>query len=187
MFAKNEEHSNSILTNKKVHEICKLIENNELSQREIAKKFDVPEYLIHEIRLKHNWRDISKDYNFDQYSKGSIQLSSEKVREICKFISDGKYSLPEISKKCSVSYGSVLDIYHRRTFKGISYKYDFSNFKKIMRYSKELKHQVQYLMKNGKSNAEIKSILSLPTNQKTNTFLYRERQKQGIGSTTRES
>ncbi len=176
-FAKGENHSRSTLTDEQVHIICKLIQGNKKSQREISKMFNVPEYIIHEIRLKHNWKHITCKYDFTNYTAGSIAMKEKDVKKVCRMISKNKATLPEIANKIGVEYGSVLNIYNKKIFVNISNNYDFSKFTKHMRYPEKMHNDIKRLMLSGKSNKEIIKILNLERCPKTNTFLYRERRK----------
>lgn len=176
-FSSGENHSGAILTNDQVHEICKLIQDNIMSQNDIARKYKVMPHVIHEIRLKHNWNEITKYYDFSKYSYGNNFLKDDKVKEICYLIESNKYTLMEISKKSKVTYSTILDIYHKKRYKRLSDNYDFDRFNKLTRYSKGLKKKINFLINEGKSNNEIKNILKLDNCAKTNTLLCRERKK----------
>ena len=55
-----------IITESKANEICKLLEMKKYTTKEIAKLVNLEghEPLITQIKLKHNWKHISKNYNF---------------------------------------------------------------------------------------------------------------------------
>lgn len=55
-----------IITENKANEICKLLEMKKYTTKEIAKLVNLEghEPLITQIKLKHNWKHISKNYNF---------------------------------------------------------------------------------------------------------------------------
>lgn len=52
------------ITDDTIHKICKLIEEGELTDSEIGKKFDVSRKMVNNIRLKKNRTSISQFYNF---------------------------------------------------------------------------------------------------------------------------
>ena len=52
------------ITDDTIHKICKLIEENKLTDSEIGKKFDVSRKMVNDIRLKKRRKNISQFYNF---------------------------------------------------------------------------------------------------------------------------
>ena len=52
------------ITDDTIHKICKLIEENKLTDSEIGKKFDVSRKMVNDIRLKKRRTKISQFYNF---------------------------------------------------------------------------------------------------------------------------
>lgn len=61
-----ENNNFCIITENKAIEICKLLELKKYTVKQIAKLVGLQghESLIVQIKLKHNWKHISKDYNF---------------------------------------------------------------------------------------------------------------------------
>lgn len=61
-----ENHNFAIISEEKAIEICKLLEQKKYMIKEIAKMVGLEghEALIVQIKLKHNWKHISKDYDF---------------------------------------------------------------------------------------------------------------------------
>lgn len=177
LYAGGEKAANAILTETQVREICELIANNTMSQPQIAKRYGVPTYIIREIRLKHNWSFITKDYDFSEYTAGLIPMKEKDVHKVCKLISENYGSFSEIARKVHVTYDAVRRIYNHQNYTNISKDYDFSKFTKILRYSSEIHTKVEELMKEGKSNTEIVKLLNLPKSAATNTFMYRKRKE----------
>jgi hypothetical protein len=52
------------ITDDTIHKICKLIEENKLTDTEIGNKFDVSRKMVNDIRLKKRRKKISQFYNF---------------------------------------------------------------------------------------------------------------------------
>lgn len=176
-FARGEKSGRAILTDKQVHEICKIMENGSMTQREISQMYDVNEQVIHEIKLGNNWIHISKKYNI-QNCKNDWNVTDENVvKSICEELEKNELTLKEISEKLHVKYEIVLDILHGRNFKYISKNYDFTKYNKVTRYPKELLNEINKLIFIGKSNAEIITLLNLERCQRTNTLLFRQRKK----------
>ena len=71
-----ETHHNAILTEEKVHEICKiLISDNRPYYSTIAKHYGVSQSAINNIAGKHRWVEVS-----DLYWKGKVHRLSERSR-----------------------------------------------------------------------------------------------------------
>lgn len=54
----------SILTEKEVLEIVKLFQDKQMTGREIAKLYNVSPQTISAIKCRHNWVELTKDYEF---------------------------------------------------------------------------------------------------------------------------
>ena len=175
--AYGERSGRARLTNSQVHEICKIMEEGTMTQREIAKKYNVDESVIHEIRLGNNWRHISHRYNINNCKLAVSTINESTVRSICSEIEKDNLTIKEIASKCDVSYVIVLGILDGRNYKSISSEYDLSHYTHRTRYTQELKNQISKLMLSGKNNMEIIHVLNLPRGPRTNTFLYRCRKK----------
>lgn len=172
-----ENNGKAVLTNDQVHKICKLMEDGKMTQREISNEFGVDESVIHEIRLGHNWTNISKDYKIENCKLAVYTLSDDVIHNICKDIVDNELSISKIAEKNNVSYDAVLGILNHRSYLDITRNYDFSVYSKRTRYTDELRNSILDLMNKGLSNTEIVNQLDLPRGSKTNTMLYRFRQK----------
>ena len=173
--AKCEKSGRAILTDKKVHKICKLMEDGNMTQREISKKLKVKEYLIHEIKLGHNWTDISCLYNISNCKISRPKIDKKIVRTICEDFVDNKLTIQEIADKNNVTYDAALRILNKKNYKDVSCDYDFSSYTHRKTYSHSLHKEIDMLISEGKTNKEIKKILNLPKCSKTNTLLHRKR------------
>ncbi len=125
---KGEDRVNAQLTNEQVHRICQIMEDGTSTQREIARMFNVEEYIIHEIKLGHNWKWISCNYNIENCKVDNRPLNKETVINICKDLEANELNVHEIADKYNIKYGRVLEILNGRNFKKITSKFDFSNF-----------------------------------------------------------
>lgn len=176
-FLKEENAPRSVLTNEQVHEICKLMEQGELSQREIAKKINVAEYLVREIKLGNNWKTISCNYKIEN-CKLDIKknLTPEIVHCICKEFELNELTVKEISDKYEVPYDSVLGVLRHGYYSYISRFYDFSHYTKTQpSYPPELKNKIRELILKGYTNPQILTECGLQSSPKIATYLYRER------------
>ena len=62
-FRKYNENKRQVLDKKIVEEICKLLENNN-SLKEINEKLNVSIHVIYKIKVRKNWKNISKNYKW---------------------------------------------------------------------------------------------------------------------------
>lgn len=67
---KGERNNASTTTEKQVKKICKLLESNYGSYKEIGKKVGVSKQVVSNIYHKRTWTDISKNYDFTKYIPG---------------------------------------------------------------------------------------------------------------------
>ena len=162
-FARNELHPNSKLSNDQVHQICQFIQENKYTTKELANMFNVHRQVIEEIRIGNNWADISKNYNFDNYTKLEwIATDENKVHEICIEIVNNELTIKGISKKLNVREEIVRRIYLKKSFQKITNKYDFSKntvikIKKVL--TKEELEYLKYIIKeNNDMNIVIKKL-----------------------------
>lgn len=119
-------------TEKMVRRVCKYLEKNNHSIKEISKRTGVSAANIVKIKNHLIWKSISKDYNVDNYSlvtyaDGSHgnrkNYDSRTVRKICRRLKKGK-SIKEISEELNVSRSIVSSIKHHKIWKHISKQYD---------------------------------------------------------------
>ena len=126
---RGEESSNSKYNVKLIRKICNEIEKNQLSLKEISKKFNVKKSLVESIFYRRTWRNISYDYDFSNYDKNK-KNSESSIRKICSEIEKNQLSLKEISKKFNVKLNIVRSVYYKQTWSYISDDYDFSKYNK---------------------------------------------------------
>lgn len=105
-----------------VHKICKMLEDRVLSNKDIAKYFNLYVSVIRGIREGRYYREISEKYNIP-YSRHS-KLTEEDVRKICKMRQDG-HTNPEISKATGINVNTISGLLRKKKWKGILLEYDF--------------------------------------------------------------
>lgn len=111
--------------------VCKLIESNKYTFKEISNITNVNKDVIKGIFHRNIWKQLSKNYDFSKFTKFECKRLDDKlVHKICKSISKGKMTLKEIAVKFNVPYKSVRNIYSGMSYKSISDKYNFNNYKK---------------------------------------------------------
>ena len=74
---KGEKHPNSKYNDKQIHSVCKMLEENKLSMKEISILSNVSYTVVKQIRNHIIWNHISSSYNIDSYN---IDTRSKKRR-----------------------------------------------------------------------------------------------------------
>ena len=108
---KGTEHGMCKYTEEQIHQVCKLLEENKLSQIRISKLTGVPTDTIRNIRKRKQWTIISSSYDIDGYDKAS-PYSKEYLNEIDECIMKGmtpkdirnKFNLPKSTRTKSFLY-----------------------------------------------------------------------------------
>lgn len=132
-----ENRCDTKFTNKQVHTICKLLEQNK-SYKEILESigFDTSidnNYdLIGNIKRGITYTSISKDYDFSNYEYNGSQFTNNQIHEICKMIQDSMNWRDiaqflnvniEDKKKSKNFYETIRRIKKRQIFINISNNY----------------------------------------------------------------
>ena len=112
------------------HKICKDIEDNDLTNKEIAKKYGVSHAYIPQIRNGNVRPEISSQYDFKKnaYKKLAKKDNDDLIHLICSNLQHG-VKPTEIRKKYpqyKLSLSFISEIKHGKLRKDISNLYDFS-------------------------------------------------------------
>ena len=133
---KGENHGKNKHPESLIKYACELIQSNEFTLKEISDKTNISSKLLYRIYKGKVWIDISKDYDFSNYTK-CISIDPEKQKDrkkqlhnVCKMLADGKHTMKEISEITGINYKIVNGILNRKKYLSISKDYDFSNFYK---------------------------------------------------------
>ena len=108
---------------KRIKKVCKLLEKNKYSNKEISKMTGIGKATVSDIKTGKRWKDISKNYNIN-YCK-VIKLKDETVNEICKLIEEGDMNMLQISNKLNISVNIIYSIKKRKSYKKISKNYNW--------------------------------------------------------------
>lgn len=132
-----EDRHNSKITRKQAILICKLLEENKLTYKEISKKAKCTKSIVRNIRNKKCWNEVSINFDIDNHdvkesTNGNLRLNKKEVEKICEKLESGFYTIRDISKIHNVPYSKVNDIKQRKTWTKVSKKFDFSNYKKYI-------------------------------------------------------
>jgi len=128
-------------TDDQTHHICRLLEENKLTMREIADKTETSYSFVVAVKTKKKRSEISDLYDISLYTvkeskkKGDnydnrnhfISFTIDQLEKACKLFQDGNLSMKEISKLTGINYSSLNNIKHHRikdkTLTGIINKY----------------------------------------------------------------
>lgn len=112
-------------SNKKVIEICELLQAGGKSIIEIAKIANVNPRRVRSIYQREAWNFISKDYDFSKVKMQNVD--DDKIHKACKMLEGNKYSDKEIGEACGLTRRYVNDLRNHRTRLDISKDYHFSS------------------------------------------------------------
>ena len=123
-----ERSFNASITNKQVEEVCKLMEEG-MNNKEIENLTGIPATRISEIRNKHIYTCVSKNFNIKPLKKMSPYLNDEIVHKICGLIVQG-YPCNKIAKDVGCTVSQVKMIKYRGAYSHISKFYNFNDIVK---------------------------------------------------------
>lgn len=121
-YMRGEDHKNAVYTETDVRNVCKCLEDNELTADEIAKKCHVKKSLITNIIHNNEWKEISDDYKISNYNKfkksGSRQLTKAQVIDVLTLLKEGIAPI-EVSRRLNIPVYTVRDINQQKVYKPI--------------------------------------------------------------------
>lgn len=135
----NANHNNvRRISEDQVIRICEMLEDNKLNQKEIARRVGCSRHSVFNILHKKSYTKISRNYQIDNYTikqpedfvvRGTnlpvTKYSEEEVRNVCKLIDKGQYTLREIEAKTNIPYQAIRNIFYGTCRKDISKDYNF--------------------------------------------------------------
>lgn len=122
IYPKLDRFRRTRLTTEEVHQICRLFEENQLSNSQIAKQFDCSQETVRDIREGRTWKHISSGYEFNPDNPGghpgakgmrnTAKISEEDVARIYDLLRSG---IPpkRVSEITGVSYTTVKKIKYK--------------------------------------------------------------------------
>ena len=163
-----------------IHHVCKLLEENKLTPKEISNITDIPYNYIFDILYKKKLTRISKNYNIDNYDRHLLtKYSLDQIHHVCKLLEENKLNMKMIEYLTDVNYFTITDIKYHKIYTDISKNYNIDNYtiNSSIKYPKELKNNIMCLLQEGKSSKEIRDILNLDNNDSVKQLLYSIRKK----------
>ena len=173
----NANHNNVRRTSEdQVIRICEMLEENKLNQKEIARRVGCSRHSVFNILHKKSYTKISRNYQIDNYTikqpedfvvRGTnlpvTKYSEEEVRNVCKLIDKGQYTLREIEAKTNIPYQAIRNIFYGTCRKDISKDYDFMKTHKRVYESKLTRiHNICKLLDQGYNTREVSEKLDVP-------------------------
>lgn len=162
------------LTDQKVIDICKLLEQNELSLTQIGKKVGCSRHVVDSILNKKTYVDVSDKFDLSKYiiktnfskcgdNSERTKYPDKQIKLVCELIDSGRYTLSEISKKINVPYQTVRNVYYGICRNDISKNYNFRKTDKNPLYEdrKILVIKVCDLLDNGYNSREVAEKLNV--------------------------
>ena len=125
-----EKNGSAKHTNKIIEKVCKSLESNKYTIKEISEKYGVPRYTIEQILAGNQWTIISDKYDLTKFTNVRKYTDDTVIKKICKLLASGKYTVREVADKLNVKYKLVYRSYKGESHKNISSKYDFTKVKK---------------------------------------------------------
>ena len=133
---KKKKKKHKKITKKKIHKICKLLEENLLNYSEIGRLVGCTRQYVARVHNKEVHTDISHLYKIDNYEVKKVfkitgddavntKYSDEDIHALCKMIDSGLYALPELPELTGIPYQAIRNVYYGTCRKDISKHYNF--------------------------------------------------------------
>lgn len=126
----------SSITEEQVYQICDLLVSNKYMIKEISEITGVSEHIVADIKKKHTWREITKNYNFEsrpgklftdndlillcEYFQNNLKSCNISINDFCR------ETLQNCGFDSSDRYvDSIRKLYSRKNFNHISKDYEY--------------------------------------------------------------
>ena len=113
---RGENNPRNIVPNNIISLIIQDLKNNKLTDRAIAKKYNLTDKIIADINHGYTHKQENENYPI-RVKRGSQKLTQEQVREIKKYLETTLISYKELANKYGVSKGTIYHINTGRTLK----------------------------------------------------------------------
>lgn len=116
----------SVYNDEQIKSVCKLLEENKLTIKEINNITNVGKDTIRKILDKKQWMIISKDFNIDNYTlrKSTVKYADKSIHKVCELLEKGE-SERVISQITNVSINTIHRIKNKKSWIKISHLYNF--------------------------------------------------------------
>ena len=175
-----EDATNSVYTNKQVHEVCRLLELGK-QPKEVSETVGVPVNLVNSIKYYGKWKSISSQYNIPKanelprtkthYHNTGIIYSEDIVRKACDMLSAGKTNA-EVSKTLNIGEATISNIRNGKRWKNISSEYHFPPMKDRFDPIVKHKNEVVSLLTSGETNfTKIIEMVGVPDTKQARQYI----------------
>ena len=95
-----------------IHNVCKLLEQNQHTVNEISDMTHVAVGEVYDILYGGSWTHVSSKYDISNYIPKNRKYDSDTINRVKKYISDGM-SMNDISSELNIPYKSIWYICNR--------------------------------------------------------------------------
>ena len=162
------------LSDKKIHKVCKLLEKNELTYSEIAKRIGCDRRTVSDIRKGKKYTRISSEYDLSKYvTKKTVVITGDKaihtkysdddIRNLCELIDSNQYELPQLESVTGIPYQTIRNVYYGTCRNDISESYNFrKNKNPLYNKKREAAIKVCELLYTGLNTRQVSEKLGVP-------------------------
>ena len=192
---KGEDSSQAKFSNKEIEEICKMLEDDEMNNSEIALKFGFTSdmcsttnkkyrnflALCNDIRNKRSWRSISDNYNIRK--RKNLYREESELERICQLICDGRLTNAEIVAKIKEEFNHNISEASVRMLKYCNPKYRPSYWRVVKKYKDQFPirpsrnfndediHKICKMLEEGANKSEIAQAVGMENDTKFRAIL----------------
>lgn len=111
-----------------IRNVCKLLEENTLTMKEISKLTGVHPQMVSNLKRGASWKHIVRQYNIpkpsDENNSRNSKYTEEQIHQVCKLLEENKLTYPGISKATGVTVEMICRIKRKRNWTSISSQYN---------------------------------------------------------------
>lgn len=111
-----ENHPRNTVTEEQVTQIIQALQNNEITDRQIAKKYNTTDKIVSDIN--HGYSHKKQNLNYPlRHKRGSQKITEEQMLEIKELLRNTTLSYQEIANKYGVTKTNIYQINAGRSFR----------------------------------------------------------------------
>lgn len=123
---KGDKHPENKYSEDQIRKVCELLQDTKKTPAQIELETGVSRDLIGKIRIGNTWTHISSQYTIPDvnFMSQRILYTDKKIDEVCRLLSDPRYSVSSIFSMTGVNKNTINDIVRGRRWKRISKNYN---------------------------------------------------------------
>lgn len=125
-FARGEKSGRNIYKEYQIEEVCRLLEEGDLTNREISDRTCVNVHIVNDVYKRRIWLHVSRKYDFAKRINKDIEYRN-KINLICRLL-ESNISYKRIENIAHVNFKTISAILNKKLYRSISDNYDFSNY-----------------------------------------------------------